>query len=67
MIKIIAAVLAVFIALPAAAAVPTREELKQALEKNPDLVLSALKTLPASGLRALRVAVSAPAAAPLSP
>lgn len=38
-----AAALAVLLALPAAAAPPTREELKQALEKNPDLVLQALK------------------------
>jgi protein-disulfide isomerase len=40
---VIAAALAALIAGPASAAVPTREELKQALEKNPDLVLSALK------------------------
>lgn len=38
-----AAALAVLSALSASAAVPTREELKQALEKNPDLVLQALK------------------------
>lgn len=41
--KILAAVLAVLTVLPASAAVPTREELKQALDKNPDLVLQALK------------------------
>lgn len=41
--RIIAAALAALIASPAAAAVPTRDELKQALENNPDLVLSALK------------------------
>ncbi|MDX6770509.1 MAG: thioredoxin domain-containing protein [Elusimicrobiota bacterium] len=41
--KLIAAALAVLCALPASAAAPTREELKQALDKNPDLVLQALK------------------------
>ncbi len=41
--QFLAAVLAALVALPAAAAVPTRDELKQALDKNPDLVLGALK------------------------
>lgn len=40
---VLAAALAAVLAAPAFAAVPTREELKQALDKNPDLVLQALK------------------------
>ena len=40
---LLAAALAELIAAPAFAAVPTRDELKQALDKNPDLVLQALK------------------------
>lgn len=43
MMKATAAVLSVLLSAPALAAVPTREELKQALDKNPDLVLQALK------------------------
>lgn len=39
----LAAALALVLAAPSLAAVPTREELKQALDKNPDLVLQALK------------------------